>query len=72
MDKEGCGIISHTLLYFKGLRTPPVDDLCTISCRCSKLERDVKQKRALIEEYRRKQVVLKELLSAKDADIVSR
>lgn len=39
--------------------------------RCSKLERDVKQKRLLIEEYRRKQAVVNEILSAKDADIVS-
>lgn len=39
--------------------------------RCSKLERDVKQKRLLIEEYRRKQVTVNDVLSAKDADIVS-
>lgn len=43
---------------------------CTL-CRCSKLERDVKQKRSLIEDYRRKQSTVNEMLSGKDADIVS-
>lgn len=40
------------------------------SFRCSKLERDVKQKRSLIEDYRRKQAEFNGVVSDKQAKIV--
>ena len=41
-----------------------------LMCRCSKQERDIKQKRLLIEDYRKKQGEVNELLSSKDKKIV--
>lgn len=39
--------------------------------RCSKQERDLRQKRLLIEEYRIKQGEVNEILQSKDAKIVN-
>ena len=53
-----------------GCHVDSVTHVALTHCRCSKQERDIKQKRLLIEDYRRKQKEVNQILASKDDKIV--